>query len=125
MDLAQAQKSKFVELVRESCLMIQSFQMLSKEDLSSIRFPNPAIIKIKDLIKQRGDTPRMPSVNAETPCPLHVQTPSSTASNEISVLIASELKRLTETLDLKSAAGLCEFHRALVAEMIKVAVAFF
>ena len=98
---------------------------LSKEDLTGMGFPHPAIIEIKDLIKQRGDTPRTPVVNAETPSPLHVET-TSTASNEnLSMLTASELKRLTEALDLKSAAGLREFNRVLVAEMVKVAVVLF
>ena len=106
---------------------IRSFQMLSKEDLTGMGFPHPAITEIKDLIKQVGDTLRTPGVNAETPSPLHVETPS-TASNEncvLSMLTASELKRLTETLDLKSAAGLREFNRMLVAEMVKLAVVLF
>ena len=125
MDLEQAQKSKLVELVKESCLTIRSFQMLSKEDLTGMGFPHPAIIEIKDLIKQRGDTPRTPVVNAETPSPLHVETPSTASNENLSILTASELKRLTETLDLKSAAGLREFNRVLVAEMVKVAVVLF
>ena len=39
MDLEQAQKSKLVELVKESCLTIRSFQILSKEDLTGMGFP--------------------------------------------------------------------------------------
>ena len=127
MDLELAQKSKLVELVKESFLTIRSFQMLRKEDLTGIGFPHPAIIEIKNLIRQRGDTPRTPVVNAETPSPLHIETPS-TASNKnsvLSMLTASELKRLTETLVLKSAASLREFNRVLVAEMVKVAVVLF
>ena len=56
-----------------------------------------------------------------------METPS-TASNEksvLSLLTASELTRLTETLDLKSAAGLRDFNCVLVAKMVKVAVVLF
>ena len=82
--------------------------MLSKKDLTGGEFPHTAIIETKDQIKQRSVTPRTSSVNAETPSPLYVETSSSTAKNEssvLSVLTVSKLKRLTETLDLVSAAS--------------------
>ena len=81
MDLEQVQKRKLVELLKESRLTIRPFQKLSKENMTGMGPANSAINEIKDLIKQRGDLSRMPSVIAETPSPLHVETPSST-SNE-------------------------------------------
>ena len=126
MDLVEAQKSRLIDVITNSCMTIASFKMLSNQQLMELGFPLPAILELMALIEKKSETAAItvtPLVVSnkenlvELPGPSSFYTPGKVAE-----LTACEFKQRTSHIDCGTRAGLLQLNRFLVDEIVEVKV---
>ena len=127
MDLDEEQKISLREIIRKSLLTPESFRGLSDQVLRNLEFPLPAIFDIRRLFDTvlTPESTRRPGTGSG-----NFSTPSTTPINvsrtkNFEDLTVTELKSMTEQLNLKTKSGLSQLVRITVAGMMNVFSVFF